>query len=239
MKKLYFLLFTIFNFINLYSQVGIGTSTPNESAVLDVVSSDRGVLIPRLPLTSLTDATTIINGNEESLLVYNTNVTAELSMGYYYWSNSKWNRFTNQDDLAAFSVNASNGLNLLGGQIELGGTLNKPTEINTSTTNTLAITGLEVSASTTDKIIVVDDTTGELKTASPSLTNSVQTQAVFTAIQGQLQFATTFPITETNKINIFRNGVRVSFVAVGTNLIELEPEAICFENDEVRIVQIL
>jgi hypothetical protein len=63
--------------------VGIGTSTPNASARLEVSSTNQGVLIPRVSLTSVTDATTIPNP-ATSLLVYNTNASLPQGAGYYY-----------------------------------------------------------------------------------------------------------------------------------------------------------
>mgnify|MGYP003496018245 CR=1 FL=1 len=81
------LFFTVFFFpIIAFSQVGIGTSTPNSSSILDLESTEKGVLIPRISLQSITDNTTITNGNVESLLVYNTNATTDLVKGFYFWS---------------------------------------------------------------------------------------------------------------------------------------------------------
>ncbi|UPQ79466.1 hypothetical protein M0M57_01190 [Flavobacterium azooxidireducens] len=80
------------------AQVGVNTTTPK--AALDVESTNNGVLIPRVQLTSILDNTTITNPNlgplETSTLVYNiaaagtapNNVVA----GFYYWNNttSRW-----------------------------------------------------------------------------------------------------------------------------------------------------
>jgi len=63
--------------------VGIGTSTPNASARLEVSSTNQGVLIPRVSLANVTDATTIPNP-ATSLLVYNTNAALPWGVGYYY-----------------------------------------------------------------------------------------------------------------------------------------------------------
>jgi len=63
--------------------VGIGTSSPDASARLEVSSTNQGVLIPRVSLTSVTDATTIPNP-APSLLVYNTNASLPQGAGYYY-----------------------------------------------------------------------------------------------------------------------------------------------------------
>ena len=38
--------------ISTFSQVGIGTNTPNSSSILDVRSSTAGILIPRIALTN-------------------------------------------------------------------------------------------------------------------------------------------------------------------------------------------
>src|SRR5690606_6090534 len=79
-------------------QVGIGTSSPNPSSQLHIVSDDRGILIPQVALTSTTDTFTITNGNVESLLVYNTNTQNDVFPGYYYWSNNRWNRIVSPSD---------------------------------------------------------------------------------------------------------------------------------------------
>ncbi|MBA6154215.1 hypothetical protein H3Z82_15925, partial [Gelidibacter gilvus] len=98
MKKLLLLLILITgNF--LFAQVGIGTDMPNPSTQLEIKSSNRGILIPQVPLTGNTDQTTITAGNLESLLVYNTNSNATLTPGYYYWYQGSWNRLTTEGDL--------------------------------------------------------------------------------------------------------------------------------------------
>jgi len=80
----------------LFSQkAGIGTNSPHASAVLDVSSSDKGVLPPRVSLTSINDVATIVNP-AAGLLVYNT-ATAGTSPfnvvpGYYYYTGSGWIR---------------------------------------------------------------------------------------------------------------------------------------------------
>ncbi|MFB9052113.1 hypothetical protein ACFFVB_03380, partial [Formosa undariae] len=98
MKKI-LLLLILFTAHVTYSQVGIGTDMPNSSTQLEIVSSNKGVLIPQVPLTSLTDQTTISAGNIESLLVYNTNTSTGISPGYYYWYQDRWVKFLGKQDL--------------------------------------------------------------------------------------------------------------------------------------------
>jgi trimeric autotransporter adhesin len=63
--------------------IGIGITTPDASAVLDVNATNKGLLIPRVALTSLTDAVTI-TAPANSLLVYNTNGAVPGGVGFYY-----------------------------------------------------------------------------------------------------------------------------------------------------------
>ena len=71
-----------------FAQTGIGTSTPHASAKLDVTSTNKGFLPPRVTLTSATDATTIPSP-AEGLLVYNLGAVG-LQAGYYYWNGANW-----------------------------------------------------------------------------------------------------------------------------------------------------
>ena len=64
------------------AQVGIGTTTPNASAALDVTSTTRGVLIPRLTQTQRN----AIVAPATSLLIYQTDGTK----GYYYYTGTSW-----------------------------------------------------------------------------------------------------------------------------------------------------
>ncbi|MBK6936810.1 MAG: hypothetical protein IPH18_07890 [Chitinophagaceae bacterium] len=62
-------------------------SAPDVSAMLDIVNSAKGLLIPRVSLSAITDASTISNP-ATSLLVYNTNASMTgayaAGTGYYY-----------------------------------------------------------------------------------------------------------------------------------------------------------
>lgn len=74
------------NFTN--AQVAIGTTSPNPSSVLDLTSSNRGLLIPRIELKSTNDIITIPSP-ATSLLIYNTTTNTDLTTGFYYWD-QKW-----------------------------------------------------------------------------------------------------------------------------------------------------
>lgn len=87
-----------------YAQnVGINTTgaVPNASAGLDVDFSNKGMLIPRVGLTSRLDNTTIASP-ATSLLVYNTATAGAgvnaVTPGYYYWNSASWVRIALDGD---------------------------------------------------------------------------------------------------------------------------------------------
>lgn len=90
MKRIiFFLLAGIVSQALTAQNVGIGTTTPNNSARLDVVSVNKGFLLPRVALTGTTDAVTIPSA-ATSLMVYNTATVSDVTPGFYYWSGTVW-----------------------------------------------------------------------------------------------------------------------------------------------------
>lgn len=90
MKKKFFISIILFcSVFNIYpamaQNVAINSSgaSPDTSALLDLQSTNKGLLIPRLSLTSLTDASTIPLP-AHSVLMYNTNAAVSGGEGYYY-----------------------------------------------------------------------------------------------------------------------------------------------------------
>ncbi len=94
-----------------YAQVGIGTKTPSSSAQLDITSDNKGILIPRIELTSLTSFTPIIGNASDplniGLLVYNKsnltttvdNTSVTIEKGFFYWTGTEWTRITDRKEL--------------------------------------------------------------------------------------------------------------------------------------------
>ncbi len=65
--------------------------TPDASSILELRSTTRGVLIPRLALTQTTSAAPVTSP-ATSLLVFNTATVNDVTPGFYYWSGSVWVR---------------------------------------------------------------------------------------------------------------------------------------------------
>lgn len=86
-KKL--LLFFVFTSIVSHAQIGIGTTAPDPSSMLDIRSTNAGLLIPRVNLTSTTDNVTIPNP-AISLMVYNLATQNDITPGFYFWQGGSW-----------------------------------------------------------------------------------------------------------------------------------------------------
>jgi hypothetical protein len=96
---LFFLTITFFSNVN--AQTGIGTSTPNAAAKLDVSSTTKGFLPPKVALTATNsfDPITGLSGSTAlataaGLLIYNTATAGtapnNVVPGYYYWNGTTW-----------------------------------------------------------------------------------------------------------------------------------------------------
>lgn len=95
MKKLSLFFLVIIISFKINAQTGIGTTTPDASAKLEVSATNKGFLPPRVALTA-TNAASPITNPANGLMVFNT-VTAGISPnqvvpGYYYWDATglKW-----------------------------------------------------------------------------------------------------------------------------------------------------
>ncbi len=86
------------------AQVGIGTTSPDASAKLQVDATTQGLLPPRVSLTA-TNATTPVTSPATGLLVYNIATAGtspnNVTPGYYYYSGSAWVRLIGPSDNAA------------------------------------------------------------------------------------------------------------------------------------------
>ncbi|MDR2498800.1 MAG: hypothetical protein LBD28_05105 [Tannerellaceae bacterium] len=93
-------------FVNGKDSVRIGT-VAGSSAVFKISSTNKGVLLPTVTLSSRTDQTTVPNP-ELGLMVYNTGKHASYSVeGFFFWNGSEWKTLDNsiaiQPSFAALS----------------------------------------------------------------------------------------------------------------------------------------
>src|SRR5690554_4439664 len=82
--------------LNAFAQVGIGTTTPNTNALLDIdaAATIGGLLLPRVALTR-TNLAAPLGAQVAGMTVYNTNATIganSVTPGYYYNDGVDWIR---------------------------------------------------------------------------------------------------------------------------------------------------
>ncbi|MBF7092920.1 hypothetical protein IUY40_15410 [Flavobacterium sp. ALJ2] len=85
------------------AQTAIGTLKPDPSSQLEVVSTNKGILLPKVTLKGETDQTSIA-GNKvaTSLLVYNTGLHPDFPIkGFMFWNGSKWRLLTDATTIKA------------------------------------------------------------------------------------------------------------------------------------------
>ena len=101
MKKIFFLINVLLIAYFAEAQTGIGTTTPNASAKLDVSSTNKGFLPPRMTYTQRT----AISSPAEGLMVYQTDGTS----GLYYYGSSGWIYIINSTTNVVSVVNGGTG----------------------------------------------------------------------------------------------------------------------------------
>ncbi|MBL0302379.1 MAG: hypothetical protein IPQ23_11930 [Cytophagaceae bacterium] len=80
--------------------VGIGTSTPDQSAVLDIQSANKGLLIPRLTVDQRNNIASPANG----LMIYQTNEKS----GFYFYDGDVWKPMTGDEAKSVAVANVDN-----------------------------------------------------------------------------------------------------------------------------------
>ncbi len=90
---LVFLIF-ICNGSILFGQVTIGSNEPpQKNAVLELKSGDKGLLLPRLALTS-TSSSSPMDAHIQGMLIYNTASSNDVTPGCYFNNGEKWVRLS-------------------------------------------------------------------------------------------------------------------------------------------------
>lgn len=149
--------------LQMQAQTGIGTTTPNTSAKLDVYSDNKGFLPPRVSLTGIGDATTIPSP-ATGLLVY-CKGDAGLVAGYYYWNGNAWATIATAGGSGSFAASYMRGSRTTSQTLNVNDNLIYNTVDNTS--------GSSISLNTTTgKITLTAGNTYRLMAAVPNFSGS-------------------------------------------------------------------
>lgn len=112
------LLLAVICFLSFHvkAQVGVGTTTPDGSAQLDVESTEKGILIPRLTAIQRVS----IPSPAAGLLVYQN----DAPIGFYFYNGSAWTRLASSSDVITPALTSGYAANTSGSTIAviLGGT---------------------------------------------------------------------------------------------------------------------
>ncbi len=246
--------------IPLFSQVKVGNNPAsiNPNSVLEIESTNKGLLLPRLSLSSTTSATPL-SSFVSGMFVYNTSTVNDVSQGIYYSDGTKWIRVNSSSGSNFWSRSGNNST--LPTNDFLGTTDNAPLILKTKNTEQLRITengnvGIGTSTPTatlqikgqlvvdtlqagntvTDHVVVANPSDGRFKMLpANSLLLGTEKSIEIVATSGQSVFTTPLQITDINKILLYRNGVLISFTINDANSIIAEIP--CMQGDEIRIFQ--
>jgi hypothetical protein len=162
MKKLIVIFISVLTFNFLNAQTGIGTTTPNASAKLDVFSNNKGFLPPRVSLTDIYDQTTIASP-ATGLLVY-CKGDAGLAAGYYYWNGNAWATIATAGGSGSFASSYLRGSRTATQSIAVGGVVTF-TNIDNSAGNDISLN------TSTGKITLAAGNTYRIRGAVPNFSS--------------------------------------------------------------------
>jgi hypothetical protein len=139
-------------FLLLYNvtmcQIGVFNMNPDQSAELDLVASDKGLLIPRVTLSSDLNSSTPVSFPAEGIIVFN--IGANQPQGFYFWTGSHWSFLTAKTgmeitspgistDNAAVRYDGTSGKIIQNSQVIIGD-LSDITSVNSITVNGFTLT---------------------------------------------------------------------------------------------------
>jgi len=153
MKTILSLLF-FFTYLISYAQMGVGTTSPDVSAQLDISANDKGVLVPRISLTNVSQTT--LDGSHTAatgLLIWNTNATTTggNGVGFYFFNGVQWIPITQENhDADWFEENTTTPANAITDDIYTNG------NVGIGVSNVQY--PLQISSSTASRNLIINNT---------------------------------------------------------------------------------
>ncbi len=168
--------------------VNLHGDQPDGSAMMDIQSTDKGLLVPRMVITDVDSDQTPVENPAEGLMIFNTGSTDEIPTGFYYWAGGKWNGVTTGESI--FTTNQQMQM-FEAAELYEDNPISSPSTINLNSSNTYygwveAMEGETFGTTTTDlenlvadKIIVGQDGLYKIELcASFSGSNNAQIETV-------------------------------------------------------------
>jgi len=140
MYKVFLILLSFFISIQVYGQTGIGTTTPNASAKLEIAATDKGLLIPRMTSMQKGNITSPANG----LLIYQTDGVVGFYVNTGTSASPTWTRINidwvrTGNDIAYTTGNISTTGTITGGNSSTSSLSGFGANINTQSGTTYTI----------------------------------------------------------------------------------------------------
>jgi hypothetical protein len=168
----------------LISQVKIGNNPTllNANSVLEIESSNKGLLMPRLALTSTTAASPL-SANVAGMNVYNTATTGDVTPGNYYNDGTKWIKVADEANVNRYNSTEAAG------------------EITTSSSTDVAIAGMTLSPKAGIYLVLFNGqyhSTGGQTTAFSTAQGAIDIETIYNQL-------ISIPVTNTTHTAVFGN----------------------------------
>lgn len=220
MNKIILLFLVFYICINkTYSQIGIGTDSNDQSAVLEIFSNDEGVLFPRLDIPDLS-LPNPVNSPAIGLFAYNTNTTS--GEGYVYWDGATWRRLDDKIRDVTYLACSTNPLSFT--SFPISGGNNETYNFGDSTTGWSLIPGV----STTIEVTKPTNTISMNLEGGIQMNNSINTASMSYSlgifVDGALRAVRVFIMTSsggTCSSDTYQVAGETSNLAIGEHLIEV------------------
>lgn len=138
--RLILLFFISFFTFNLKAQVGVNTTSPNASSLLDISSTSKGFLYPKLTTTQMNAIASPATG----LIIYNTDATA-----LFVYNGSAWNML---EDKSTAIVDDGVAVQIDNIKIQLSTNTSERSLQIATTTGTIALSGSSLNIFTASAI---------------------------------------------------------------------------------------
>jgi hypothetical protein len=134
------LLFFANGFAQIVQKFGDDSFTIDANAVLELQSTNKGLLLPRVPLTSTSLVSPLSAGSTltAGMTVYNTATQNDVTPGFYYYNGTKWVRVADSSSTIAVANGGTGATTAAGALTNLGAqsTSNLSSSVATNTGST-------------------------------------------------------------------------------------------------------
>jgi len=213
--RLSLVIFIVVTSLNYCSaQIGIFTTSPDASAALDLYSTHKGLLIPRITLSSNLASPVPVSNPASGLLVFN--IGTNQPIGFYYWNSGSWsfiksptgsevNGPTSSTNNAMVRFYGTSGKTIQNSQVIVDD------NANITSINNLTVNGFTYPLSPSEGLILVSNASGHASWESAPPIDIEKNDTMVTANADQLNFEEqTSVIPDGNykaTIRIFNNSV--------------------------------